>query len=165
MIDIARDHHFRVHFGDGTRLEILHAAGAAKASVILVCVDNTKACSRIVELLKAEFPSIPVLARVNDRRHALELVRLGVDYQVRETFESAFRLGQRALAAMGATADEIASYSSGIRERDQARFDLELAGTEIAPLGLFTGRAEEAAIDIAPRIAQRSLEPENGERG
>ena len=165
MIDVARDHHFRVHFGDGTRLEILHAAGAAKASVILVCVDNTKACSRIVELLKAEFPSIPVLARVNDRRHALELVRLGVDYQVRETFESAFRLGQRALAAMGATADEIASYSSGIRERDQARFDLELAGTEIAPLGLFTGRAEQAAIDIAPRIAERSLEPDNGERG
>lgn len=165
MIDVAREHEFRVHFGDGTRLEILHAAGAAKASVILVCVDNAKACSRIVELLKAEFPSIPVLARVNDRRHALELVRLGVDYQVRETFESAICLGQRALLAMGATADEIASYSSGIRERDQARFDLELAGTEIAPLGLFTGRAEEAAIDISPRISEQSLEPDNGERG
>lgn len=164
MIDVARAHDFRVHFGDGTRLEILHAAGAADSSVILVCVDDAKACSRIVELLKAQFSSIPVLARVNDRRHALELVRLGVDYQIRETFESAICLGQRALLAMGASAIDVESFSARIRERDQARFDLELAGTEIAPLGLFTGRAEHAAIDISMHGAEPPPERGNGGR-
>lgn len=165
MIDVARKHDFAVYFGDGTRLDILHAAGAARAGVILVCVDSIDACTRIVELLKAQFPSVPVLARVNDRRHALKLVRLGVDVQIRETFESAMSLGQRALLTMGATAAEVDSFSARIRERDQARFDLELAGAEVAPLGLFSGRAELAAIDISQPAAKWGPGAETGERG
>ncbi|RDJ20326.1 potassium transporter [Bosea caraganae] len=151
MIDEARKYDFKVYFGDGTRLDILHAAGAGRAGVILVCVDSIEACTRIVELLKTHFEAIPVLARVNDRRHALQLVRLGVDFHIRETFESAFCLGQRALLAMGATSEEVAAFSVRIRERDQARFDLEIAGTETSPFGLFTGRADRAAIDITDR--------------
>ncbi len=165
MIDVARKHDFEVYFGDGTRLDILHAAGAAQAGVILVCVDSAEACTRIVELLKAEFASAPVLARVNDRRHALTLVKLGVDYQIRETFESSLCLGQRALLTLGATTSEVASYATRIRERDQARFDLELIGAEIAPLGLFTGRAENAAIDISEFAEKQLSDPSNGARG
>ena len=73
MIDAAADFGFKVYYGDGTRLDILHAAGAAEAGVILVCVDDREAAVRIVELCKAEFPLVPVLARAFDRQEALRL--------------------------------------------------------------------------------------------
>ena len=77
MIDAAADFGFKVYYGDGTRLDILHAAGAAEAGVILVCVDDREAAVRIVELCKAEFPLVPVLARAFDRQEALRLVDAG----------------------------------------------------------------------------------------
>src|SRR5581483_4107990 len=69
MIDAARTFDFKVYYGDGTRLDILQAAGAAQARVVLVCVDKTEDGTRITELLKAEFPLVPVIARATDRRH------------------------------------------------------------------------------------------------
>ncbi|RVM82587.1 monovalent cation:proton antiporter-2 (CPA2) family protein, partial [Sinorhizobium meliloti] len=72
MINTAREFDFKVYYGDGKRLDILHAAGAERASAIVVCVDKADDATKIVELIKAEFPLIPVLARASDRRHALD---------------------------------------------------------------------------------------------
>jgi glutathione-regulated potassium-efflux system protein KefB len=148
MIDAARQFDFKVYYGDGTRLEILEAAGAGRAAIILVCVDNVEAGTQIVQLLKAQFPTIPVLARANDRRQAVELVRAKADFHVRETFESAISMGQKALEVMGAEAAEIAAYTDRIRERDRRRFELEFEGGFLAARGLFSGDAAQAAIDL-----------------
>jgi CPA2 family monovalent cation:H+ antiporter-2/glutathione-regulated potassium-efflux system protein KefB len=128
MIEAAAEFGFKVYYGDGTRLDILHAAGAAEAGVIVVCVDDREAALRIVELVKAELPLVPVLARAFDRQHALELAELGVDWQIRETLLSALALGEQALRALGvddATADEV---MDDVRRRDGARFERELVG-------------------------------------
>ena len=95
MIQAAADFGFKVYYGDGTRLDILHAAGAGRARAVLVCVDKAETAVRIVEQLKAEFPLVPVLARAFDRGAALGLIHAGVDYQIRETFESALLFGAR----------------------------------------------------------------------
>ncbi len=162
MIDEAIKFDFKVYFGDGTRLDILHAAGAGHAGVILVCVDGIDACTRIVELVRLNFPDIPVLARANDRRHAMELVRAGTSFQIRETFESAMQIGEQSLRVMGASDEEVLAYSSRIRERDERRFELELNGEEITPMGLFTGRSDQALIDISLTPAQ--AQPKNDAR-
>lgn len=86
MIRAAARFGFKVFYGDGTRLDVLHASGAKNAKAILVCVDKKETTSRIVELLKHECPLTPVLARAYDRQHAIELMRHGVDFQIRETF-------------------------------------------------------------------------------
>jgi glutathione-regulated potassium-efflux system protein KefB len=109
MIEAARDYGFKVYYGDGARLDILHAAGAEHVKAVVVCVDDIAAATRVVELVKAEFPHVPVLARANDRRHARDLIHAGADFHIRETFESALRLGAYALETLGATADEIAT--------------------------------------------------------
>jgi glutathione-regulated potassium-efflux system protein KefB len=140
MIDAARTFDFKVYYGDGTRLDILHAAGAGRARVILVCVDRPEEASRIVHLLKAEFPLVTVIARANDRRHSLELIRAGVDVQIRETFESALVLGASALEKLGASPAEVAEIGARIRQRDQQRLELEIIGGIDAGKALFSGR-------------------------
>jgi len=143
MIDTARSLDFKVYYGDGTRLDILRAAGAAQTRVVLVCVDRPEDGTRITELLKVEFPLVPVLARATDRRHSMDLIRAGADLQVRETFESAVVLGAAALEKLGTDPAEIAEISARIRERDQQRLQLELVGGINAGRALFSGRREE----------------------
>lgn len=149
MIDAAREFDFKVYYGDGTRLDMLRAAGAAQARVVLVCVDNSEDGTRITELLKAEFPLVPVLARATDRRHSIDLIRVGADLQVRETFESAVVLGAAALEKLGTAPTEIAEISARIRERDQQRLQLEFVGGLNAGRALFSGRRGQAGDSVS----------------
>jgi glutathione-regulated potassium-efflux system protein KefB len=128
MIQVASTFGFKVYYGDGTRLDILHAAGAGSARAVLVCVDKPEAAVRITELVKAEFPHALVLARAFDRGTSLQLVRAGVDYQLRETFESALVFGGSTLEALGVDPEEVAEIVEDARRRDAARFELQLAG-------------------------------------
>ena len=74
MIQAAADFGFKVYYGDGTRLDILHAAGAGRARAVLICVDKAETAVRIAENMKAEFPLVPVLARAYDRGAAIGLI-------------------------------------------------------------------------------------------
>jgi glutathione-regulated potassium-efflux system protein KefB len=144
MIKAAREFEFEVYYGDGTRLDILHAAGAEHARAILVCVDKGEDAIKIVELVKAEFPLVPVIARACDRRNSLELVKVGADVQIRETFESALLIGARALEAMGADPTRAAEIAADVRQRDEKRFELELVGGYYAGRALFSGKPTPA---------------------
>jgi glutathione-regulated potassium-efflux system protein KefB len=141
MIDAAREYNFKVYYGDGTRLDILHAAGAGAARAVLVCVDKPEDGTRIVELMKAEFPLVPVLARASDRRHSMDLTRAGADFHIRETFESAIVLGAKALETLGVAPAEVADISARVRDRDRERLQLELASGLQAGKALFRGNA------------------------
>jgi glutathione-regulated potassium-efflux system protein KefB len=126
MIEAAAEFGFKVYYGDGTRLDILQAAGAGNASLVAVCVDRQEAATRIVELLKAEFPLVRILVRSFDRQHAVELVGLGAEYQVRETFESAMLMGRKALTLLGVDREEAAEIMEAARRRDADRFQVDL---------------------------------------
>jgi glutathione-regulated potassium-efflux system protein KefB len=140
MIESAREFGFKVYYGDGARLDILHAAGAERVRAIVVCVDDASAATRIVELIKAEFAHVPVFARAFDRWHEVALIRAGADFHLRETFESALRLGARTLERLGASADEIAVIEASVRKRDQQRLELEIVGGLYAGREFFTSR-------------------------
>jgi CPA2 family monovalent cation:H+ antiporter-2/glutathione-regulated potassium-efflux system protein KefB len=139
MIEAAADFGFKVYYGDGTRLDILHAAGAAEAGVIVVCVDDRDAAVRIIELCKAEFPLVPVLARAFDRQEALRLAEAGVDWQVRETLLSSFALGEETIRTLGVPEEEVAEIMADVRSRDAMRFERELVGGIKAARDLIRG--------------------------
>jgi CPA2 family monovalent cation:H+ antiporter-2/glutathione-regulated potassium-efflux system protein KefB len=143
----AADFGFKVYYGDGCRLDILHAAGAADAQAVMVCVDEAQTATRIVKLIKAEFPLVPVIARSIDREHAATLVHAGVDFQMRETFESSLILGARALDVLGVPPEEAAEVMDDLRRRDAARFELELVGGLYAGRTMIVGNAEKPAGD------------------
>ncbi len=134
LIRAAYDFGFKVYYGDGTRLDILHAAGAHEARVIIVCTDKPGTTSRIVEIVKAEFPLAEVFARAFDREHALELVQAGVDGQMRETFHSALAFGEEVLVHLGVEPEVAASVSADVRQRDAERFEMQIGG------GIYAGR-------------------------
>ncbi len=145
MIRAAGQFGMKVYYGDGTRLDILHAAGAENAAMILVCVDNKDAATRIVELIKSGFPLVKVYARAFDRGHAIELVKLGADFQIREMFESALVFGAQTLRELGAEEDEIADIIDGVRERDRQRFAAQIVGGIQAGRDLLLSNAEDQA--------------------
>ncbi|WP_314403808.1 monovalent cation:proton antiporter-2 (CPA2) family protein [Stenotrophomonas rhizophila] len=128
MIHNAERFGFKIYYGDGTRLDVLHASGAGSARAIAVCVNNAQDADRIVELVTHQFPQAKLLVRSFDREHSLRLIHAGVDYQIRETFESALQFGQAALMELGADQDDAREIAEQIRERDAERFELEMAG-------------------------------------
>ena len=130
---------FKIYYGDGTRLDILHAAGAHTARLVVVATDDRDTTLKIVELLKAECPHTPVLARAFDREHAAELIKAGADFQVRETFESARLLGEEALRVLEVDEEAIADIMEETRRRDQERFDIELVEDVYASRHLLQG--------------------------
>ena len=97
------------------------------------------AANRIVELAKAEFSQARLLVRSYDREHSLELINAGVDFQIRETFESAVEFGAAALIELGVAQEEAERIATEIRRRDAERFELEMAAGDVragAPLML-----------------------------
>jgi glutathione-regulated potassium-efflux system protein KefB len=134
-IRAAAEFGFKIYYGDGTRLDILRAAGAANARAIVVAIDDPAGAKKIVELAKAEFPLVPILARAFDRTAAIELIHAGVDYQVRETFESALLLSEQALLRLGDEPETVEEVIAEVRRRDAERLDLEMCG------GIYAGRS------------------------
>ena len=130
MIQSAADFGFKVYYGDGGRLDVLHASGAGSARAIAVCVDNRAAADLIVELAQQHFPQAKLLVRSYDRQHALKLINAGVDYQIRETFESAVAFGEAALREVGVPGDEAAQVADQVRRLDAERFELEIASND-----------------------------------
>lgn len=159
MIEAAATFGFKVYYGDGTRLDILRAAGAPNADLVLICTDNKEATSRIAELMRSEFPLVKVMARSFDRVHSLELRKIGVDYELREVFESAVAFGAQAIRELGASEDEIIEVVAGVRSRDKLRFEAQLLGAADAQLGLLLSNAVEQAREggVEPQTARPAV--------
>jgi len=134
MIRAAGNFGFKIYYGDGTRLDVLQASGAGQAEAILVCVDKPELADRIVELCQSEFPLAKLYVRSFDRGHALRLIQAGVEYQVRETFESALAFSRAVLSGLGFNDAQADEAIDDVRARDAQRVELELVG------GLSAGR-------------------------
>jgi len=145
MIRVAAQFGAKVYYGDGTRLDILRAAGIEKLDMVIIAIDKRDQATRIAELIRAEYPLVKVMARAFDRGHALELVKVGVDYQIREVFESALMLSGEALKELGASDEEVADLIEVVRDRDRQRFSAQLVGGLRAGRDLLLTNAEEQA--------------------
>jgi glutathione-regulated potassium-efflux system protein KefB len=165
MIQAAGNFGFKVYYGDGARLDVLHASGAGSAETILVCVDRAEVADRIVELVKAEFPLTKLFVRAYDRGHSLRLVQAGVEYQLRETFESALVFGHQVLIDLGFSDQEARATIEDVRRRDDERFTLQLAGGLQAGRALMRGNlaTPRPAPYVKPRREGRALNEEAAE--
>jgi glutathione-regulated potassium-efflux system protein KefB len=167
MIQNAEKFGFKIYYGDGCRLDILHASGASTAEAIVICVDSKQTTNRIVELVTHEFPLAKVLVRSYDREHSLHLVKQKVDYMIRETFESAIKFGEVILEQLGVDEDEVRMISNEIRERDNERFETEIAADDVyAGVGLQYSHSHPrpTAPLIRPKQAGRILNGEETEK-
>ena len=103
---------------------------------------------------------MPVYARSFDRRSTIELIRTGVDYELRETFESAIAFGQNALERLGFSEEEAVETMEEVRRRDRERLDLQIAGTIYDGNTLLKGNAPVPTPLQQPRQAGRAINEE-----
>jgi glutathione-regulated potassium-efflux system ancillary protein KefC len=100
-IDLLRKFGFKVFYGDATRVDLLHAAGAGKARVLVVAIDDVEDSIALVEAVKREFPHLTIVARARNVTHYYDLLDRGVTVIERETFESSLQLGRDVLQELG----------------------------------------------------------------
>jgi voltage-gated potassium channel Kch len=119
QVDFMRRFGNQLYYGDPSRLDLLRAAGAAHVKVFVIALEDVEINLKAVRLIRAEYPRATVLARARNRRHAWELMDLGVEV-VRETFFSSLFMGTRVLVALG-TPETIAKQRvERFREHDEA---------------------------------------------
>ena len=92
---------YKVFYGDAGRVELLKAAGADEASLLVIAIDDRDKAVQMVISARQFFPQLKVLARAYDRSHAYELMEAGADVITRETFGSALMMGEEALKLLG----------------------------------------------------------------
>jgi voltage-gated potassium channel Kch len=160
MIQSASRFGFKIYYGDGTRLDVLRAAGAGRARLIAVCVEKPEVANKIVDLVKNQFSYAKLYVRSYDRRHTLELIAKGVDYEIRETFESAIGFGSAALAAIGVDAATVDSVIEDVRTRDKERLALQVAGGPTAGLDVLHKPRVQPEPLTGPRRTARPLNPD-----
>jgi glutathione-regulated potassium-efflux system ancillary protein KefC len=101
QIELLRRFEIKVFYGDATRVDLLHAAGAGQARALVVAIDDSEASLKLVDAVRREFPHLKIMARARNVSHLYDLMDRGVTVIERETFESALQLGQHVLRHLG----------------------------------------------------------------
>ena len=119
QVDVVRRFGNKVYFGDPTRADLLRAAGAEQAKLLIVALDNMQDVLGVVEMVRRNFPRLKIMARARNRRHAYLLMDRGVDGLVRDTFHSSLKLAEESLVALGIPPDEAARSVALFRDQDE----------------------------------------------
>src|SRR5450432_2484034 len=142
QIELLRKFGFRIFYGDATRLDLLHAAGAGHAKLLVLAIDDPAASVRLAEVVHQHFPKLRVVARARNISHWVELRKLGVEAVERETFESALRSGRSALERLGVApyeakerADRFRRQNLGVLEELMPHFEDETRRLSAARAG------------------------------
>ncbi|CAM3150607.1 potassium:proton antiporter [Legionella steigerwaltii] len=120
QIELLRKFGYVGYFGDASRLDLLKSAGAEHAKLLIVAVGNVDANLKIVKLAKQHFPHLKIFVRARNRRHAYELHRIGVDYFIRELFDSSLSMTKEVMKFLGYNNEDIRKKSSAFRKHDEA---------------------------------------------
>ncbi len=118
QIELVRRFGQKAYYGDITRLDLLRSAGAAKARLLVIAVDDKEAALSTSKLAREHFPGLEIIARAYSRTDAFEYVALGIP-AIRETFGSAIDAGESALRVLGHSAQEARNLAAQFRSHDE----------------------------------------------
>ena len=162
QIDTVRRFGWKAYYGDATRMDLLEAAGARQAKLLLVAIDDPQAAMRLVKRVRARFPHLELLVRAHSRTDGYEYAELGVP-AVRELFAASLDAARELLIALGYTPDNAQRIVSRFREYDERQI------SESAPHRhdekKLIALTEQGRRDIAQLLAaEAALAPQVDER-
>ena len=163
QIDTLKHLGLEAYYGDATRLDILRIAGAEKAKLLLIMIDDEAATLRIVDLAKKHFPQAKILARARDRSHAFRLVKKGVPHIYHEMVGSALQLSIGTLEELGYTPERAREIAT-IFERHEEASIRKLAEFE-GKAGYFRRAKEQLNILERAVSALPELPPKDTAKG
>ena len=123
QIAILRRFGFQIFYGDATRLDLLEAAGIAKAHLLVVALDDVDTNLRLVDVVQEHYPHLTIVARARNVSHLFSLMNRNVKHLERETFESALRAGRQVLRELGFGSHEARLAADTFRRHDLAALD------------------------------------------
>nr|VFK34685.1 MAG: Kef-type potassium/proton antiporter, CPA2 family [Candidatus Kentron sp. MB]VFK76902.1 MAG: Kef-type potassium/proton antiporter, CPA2 family [Candidatus Kentron sp. MB] len=148
QIEYVRKLQYKIFFGDSTRLDLLHAAGAEHAKVLVIALDDSVACSKLIEVARTHFPHLKIIARAKDLPQLFEYQELGAISSHREAFDTALTMGEEVLRELGYPAFDVHRAGKRFRLHDTESLRQIYAASKESP---------ELGIDAAIR-ARESLE-------
>ncbi|MCE0724116.1 MULTISPECIES: monovalent cation:proton antiporter-2 (CPA2) family protein [Legionella] len=119
QIELLRKFGYVGYFGDASRLDLLKSAGAEHAKLLIVAVGNPDANLKIVKLARQHFPHLKIFVRARNRRHAYELYRVGVDYFIRELFDSSLSMTKEIMKFLGYKHEDIQRKATAFQKHDE----------------------------------------------
>ena len=100
-VDSARRFGFKVHFGDASQPDLLHAAGVGQARAFVIAIDDAAQATRLAHELHESHPHLPIVARAFDAVHEMDLIDAQVHHAQREVLESSLRSARATLELLG----------------------------------------------------------------
>ncbi|MBF0219887.1 MAG: glutathione-regulated potassium-efflux system protein KefC [Gammaproteobacteria bacterium] len=151
---------YKIYYGDATRPDTLHAAGAEQAKLLIIALDDPEDALLTLQQCKKHFPHLKVLARCDDMVHGFEMLHHGVDYYQREILGSAMALGEAVLREMGYGAYRAKRAMHTFRKHDLHLFSQLFASDSLDKHISITKQAREELLQIfiadEEEIAKRS---------
>ncbi len=126
-VDLLRRLGLRVHYGDATRVDLLRAAGAEQAELLVLALDSPESTLALVETVRQHFPRLRIYARAFDWPDAHDLLEAGVEHVYRQSLDTALRLAEDALRDLGFRAHRAHRAAQTFRRHDE-RALAELTG-------------------------------------
>ena len=123
MLEVARTFGYRVFYGDATRLDLLRIAGAERARILVVAVDDPEQSLKIAKLAREHFPHLQIVARARDITHWNKLRDLGVTLVQRELFEASLQSAHTVLELMGLSTAKATTFTDRFRKHNIALAD------------------------------------------
>jgi len=120
QIDTVRRFGWKAYYGDATRMDLLESAGANRARLLLVAIDDADAAMRMVKLARQRFPALAIVVRARSRTDAYEYAEIGVP-AVREVFGSALHAAARVLRSLDFSAPETERIVKRFKEYDESQ--------------------------------------------
>jgi Kef-type K+ transport system membrane component KefB/voltage-gated potassium channel Kch len=145
-VEVLRQLGLPVYYGDATRADLLRAAGAEHARLLILALDDPQAQLRIVRLAREHFPQAELVARARGWTDAHELLAAGVEHVFRENLDSALRAGAESLRLLGARGHQAHRLARRFRRRDEELLRELLAHREDE--GQFLNEARERIHDL-----------------
>jgi glutathione-regulated potassium-efflux system ancillary protein KefC len=162
QVDTLRKFGYRVFYGDATRLDLLEAAGARGARLLVNAIDDVQASIALVDRVRANFPGLEILSRARNVSHYFELRLRGVRIAERETFESALRVGRSALERLGVDPFRAKELADAFRRHNIASVDATLPFYEDEARRMTMARAGREELERQFARDRERFEREHG---
>jgi monovalent cation:proton antiporter-2 (CPA2) family protein len=120
QVEVLRRFGAKVYYGNPSRPDLLRAAGAEHAKLLVVALDDMEEILRVVDVARRNFPKLQVLSRARNRQHTYKLMDMGIRHPVRETFHSSLRLSEMVLEELGIDKGEAERAVEFFRVHDEA---------------------------------------------
>lgn len=120
QIELVRRFGNKVYYGDASRLDILEAAGVAKAKYFILAIDDVEDSIKTAKTIKEHFPHVKIFARSRNRGHSFDMMDMGVHKIKRETFDSSLNFTRDLLLEMGQNKEKVDDFIKTFSEHDLA---------------------------------------------